>query len=520
MKEIAKTESLVDAYKINKPLKLNTVNKGESIDNVLVHGVDNEVKSVPRSEFSGSSQTIDKVLEAGNTAVDKWLTINSYAGQPTVSIVHGRFVSLYNNFTGDKASLQNNQLFVSDKEDTVRTTIFNNGIQFDNPQKRATLMANPDSELLSIGKVLLPPIANDSSVKTLTATDDFKTINGNSIIGVGDITIEGGGEIPTLQEVFAKTPNSTYGAYSANDRGAKTQFVIGVDDGGFQEARIDGAVAVSSKSGSLGVYNGEVNFSQYSNGGQSSLSFTAPIATGGAANFKIPAKLTGDYILATTDDVNTKLTQNNGITTNSQVYAKQSDGSQTMLNISDVSISSNINQVLEVGDLATDKRMQFDSTEETTLSTSISHGGMRVNDSDLGMSSSMDAFQIGIGDAANSRLIYFNAGEGIVMQQNGRFWARLASNNMTKGVYIELPSVSGTLAASVNGNVADIYGAITVPLAVGNSTTSALNLSTLNTIYPSVVVGYRVQCMSIVGGGLIYEKTSTGWIQYPITTVL
>jgi hypothetical protein len=312
MKEIAKTESLVDAYKINKPLKLNTVNKGKPTDNVLVHSVDNEVKFIPRSEFSGGSQTIDRVLEAGNTAVDKWLTINSYVGQPTVSILHGRFVSLINNFTGDKASLQNNQLFISNKEDTERTTILNDGIKFQNSSKSSTLMANPNSELSATGKVLLP-ITNDSSVKTLTATDDFKTINGNSIIGVGDITIEGGGEIPTLQEVFAKTLNSTYGAYSANDGGAKTQFVIGVDDGGFQEARIDGAVAVSSKSGSLGVYNGEVNFSQYSNGGQSSLSFTAPIATGGAANFKIPAKSTGDYVLATGDEITMQKVMETGI---------------------------------------------------------------------------------------------------------------------------------------------------------------------------------------------------------------
>jgi hypothetical protein len=68
MKEITEEQSLFDAYKINKTLQLNTVNKGEPTDNVLVHGINKEVKFVPRSEFGGGSQSFQDVVT--KSAVD------------------------------------------------------------------------------------------------------------------------------------------------------------------------------------------------------------------------------------------------------------------------------------------------------------------------------------------------------------------------------------------------------------------------------------------------------------------
>lgn len=68
MKEITKKQSNViqssiDAYKINKALKLNTLQEGEPTDNVLVHGEDNEVRSIPRSEFgAGKPDTLQEVV--------------------------------------------------------------------------------------------------------------------------------------------------------------------------------------------------------------------------------------------------------------------------------------------------------------------------------------------------------------------------------------------------------------------------------------------------------------------------
>lgn len=54
---------------------------------------------------------------------------------------------------------------------------------------------------------------------------------------------------------------------------------------------------------------------------------------------------------------------------------------------------------------------------------------------------------------------------------------------------------------------------------VTNTTTTALSLSTLNSLYPDSIVGFKVHCASITAGKLIYEKISTGWVSYAITLV-
>lgn len=54
---------------------------------------------------------------------------------------------------------------------------------------------------------------------------------------------------------------------------------------------------------------------------------------------------------------------------------------------------------------------------------------------------------------------------------------------------------------------------------IENSTTTALTSTDLNSVYSTASPGYRVIASSVSGGGLIYEKTSTGWIQYAVTIV-
>ena len=55
--------------------------------------------------------------------------------------------------------------------------------------------------------------------------------------------------------------------------------------------------------------------------------------------------------------------------------------------------------------------------------------------------------------------------------------------------------------------------------AVVNATTSALSGTALNSAYPSAIAGFRVHCLSISGGAIVYEKTTGGWIQYSTTAV-
>lgn len=74
-----------------------------------------------------------------------------------------------------------------------------------------------------------------------------------------------------------------------------------------------------------------------------------------------------------------------------------------------------------------------------------------------------------------------------------------------------LPSNSGKLAlegyadAVVSNNVAT------------NTTTVVLPSATLSSTYPTATRGFKVHCFSIIDGGMIYEKTATGWCQYTAT---
>jgi len=54
---------------------------------------------------------------------------------------------------------------------------------------------------------------------------------------------------------------------------------------------------------------------------------------------------------------------------------------------------------------------------------------------------------------------------------------------------------------------------------VTNTTTTALSSSTLDSLYPDSIVGFKVHCASITAGKLIYEKISTGWVSYSVTLV-
>lgn len=54
---------------------------------------------------------------------------------------------------------------------------------------------------------------------------------------------------------------------------------------------------------------------------------------------------------------------------------------------------------------------------------------------------------------------------------------------------------------------------------VTNTTATALSLSALNIAYPDAITGFKVHCISITAGKLVYEKTSTGWVSYSVTLV-
>jgi hypothetical protein len=54
-------------------------------------------------------------------------------------------------------------------------------------------------------------------------------------------------------------------------------------------------------------------------------------------------------------------------------------------------------------------------------------------------------------------------------------------------------------------------------LNVDNTTLTPLTLIQLNTLYPTALLGFEVQCVTI---STIYKKTTLGWVSHAITNVI
>ncbi|AYL94567.1 glycosyl hydrolase family 28-related protein [Mucilaginibacter celer] len=94
------------------------------------------------------------------------------------------------------------------------------------------------------------------------------------------------------------------------------------------------------------------------------------------------------------------------------------------------------------------------------------------------------------------------------------------TGNITLASGANFKPAAGQIVRFIKGNTTwlEVGGASCTPtaLAITNTTTSALSKSSLNSSYPAAIVGTKVVCASITGGGIVYEKvdnSSTGnWI--------
>jgi hypothetical protein len=93
----------------------------------------------------------------------------------------------------------------------------------------------------------------------------------------------------------------------------------------------------------------------------------------------------------------------------------------------------------------------------------------------------------------------------------------LALRKNTNGE-LQAPSLTNALIES-GGTTSLVTKGYLTSRTVENFTTIELTTANLNTAYPNAVLGFKVNASSIIGGGFIYEKTSTGWIQYTVTKV-
>lgn len=115
----------------------------------------------------------------------------------------------------------------------------------------------------------------------------------------------------------------------------------------------------------------------------------------------------------------------------------------------------------------------------------------------------------------NEAYLYHSSATGVisVFVGNNRLQKMFANGNLllqNGGTFID----DGQNRLQITGSIkATGYYAAT------NSTTIALSLSTLNATYPTATIGFKVHCLSISGGGLIYEKTTAGWCSYTVSII-
>jgi|GEM_PF-1981737 len=143
-----------------------------------------------------STPTLQQILDSGNqtylTALfrrgeDEDIYENTI-GAKQIEIKHS------NDYTPDRnemVSLKSDIIEIAKLNTGETTALLANGVGFGNSNTNnySTLEMNP-ATTANYSNVLMPPITEEGQTKTLATTGDFKTINGESILGKGDITLE------------------------------------------------------------------------------------------------------------------------------------------------------------------------------------------------------------------------------------------------------------------------------------------------------------------------------------------
>lgn len=110
--------------------------------------------------------------------------------------------------------------------------------------------------------------------------------------------------------------------------------------------------------------------------------------------------------------------------------------------------------------------------------------------------------------------VYSSNGDEIIADYNRATNVyRYANSNLEIDLINKLFTINSLLSTdsfTINGSSVVIQG-------VDNATTIALTSSDLNTVYPGAPIGFKVYCLLIIAGAMIYEKTPTGWVEYICT---
>jgi hypothetical protein len=132
----------------------------------------------------------------------------------------------------------------------------------------------------------------------------------------------------------------------------------------------------------------------------------------------------------------------------------------------------------------------------------------------IGASGTGEALVIGSGpEQTKDTVLIDNSGSGTVGNAINITSEGISVAKISKTGYItHKPAVTSDQSATL-GQITTVINARTVE----NASNTALTTADLNNNYPTATKGFRVVPSSLTGAGKIYEKTSTGWIQYAVT---
>lgn len=200
----------------------------------------------------------------------------------------------------------------------------------------------------------------------------------------------------------------------------------------------------------------------------------------------ISAAYNSDKLTFVKNTYTTQLTPASTLTDDRVIILPNESGTIALLSDIPLATTPSLDEVLEAGNAAMDRNAIFASS--AGAQTVIYPGDINVNYG----SSTADLYPY--------NLTFGNSSGLIELQPPG---------TITGVRTLTLPDASGTVALTSN-----------IPSFIVNNTTSALSLATLNSTYSTAIVGSRVSCVSISGGGLLYTKTGTStWVSSSITAV-
>ncbi|CAD0007574.1 hypothetical protein [Flavobacterium salmonis] len=530
-----------------KPLELNSVPASTSkADSVIVRGADKILKYVPRSEFGGgSAQTLQEILNNGYIVENTPIWINR---------TDGIFQDGFRLLSPLQYTSHQDGFFRIYKYDGSGDTSYSNG----------GIRYTKDGKNLNLG--LPTPVLENFNSTFVTS------INGQYADEFGNIDITGGGDSPTLEQVITAGNQATAGnsfvrflegfnnnskysrIRSSNDTSMKYSDLYVGNSNAFLFGAND---AINSE---VKILDGKLNL-KYANTNLTSttIEFEEPTSI---STLRYPAKSSGIHVLATLDDISggsqnlQQVIDTGNSTTNALIQMNTTYTGSTYFNmnspVGSISISpgstSGGGGQFYVGDNTGNNNVTiykdgirnigggYNKLFNFPAKPSGTYTLATLDDIDLQVPTLQQVLDAG-SVADNSILTINDNGNNNSTQISGSNVSVINNGESLLSLFIdrlEFGSWNGdkrnTLLFDRDTNGLGTYKfpekpsgsyvfATTDDLAKTNLTTTTLSQSDLNTAYPNGSIGLRVHCMSISGGALTYEKTSTGWVQYPVTVV-